>query len=162
MPQFYHVDARGNLRPEMVLTGLPVTSAKFEGDARAINDLFPHGLSYFGATVMLHMDQDLADAQIEQILETIRRQFQEKCGVNYPSRMASLFACETFDAADRFRANFQRQAASVWLVECADFFRGDMNYVSHEMTRNHDLAVSYWQGKNTAVPFWEYTAPTIR
>ena len=50
--------------------------------------------------MLLHVDYDSIDATIEQILETNRRQFKAKCGVDYPSRMSSLFACAGA-AADR-------------------------------------------------------------
>lgn len=164
MAVFYHVDFRGEIREGEVLSTMPVTSSKFPEDAVELNEMFPEGITYFGATMLLHVDYDSIDATIEQILETIRRQFKAKCGVDYPSRMSSLFACADLTSAKHFRANYKRETARIWQVEAEDFFRGDMNYIGKELTDNHNLAVHYWQGKTKAEsPFWEYLLrPSIK
>lgn len=156
MTRFYHVDFRGELKAGDLLTCLPVTSAKFPEDAAYLNEHFPEGLSYFGSSMVLHTDSDHPEARIEQILETIRRSFQEKCGVNYPSRLSCLFATDGFETARAFRTKWQRESGRIWIVECEDFFRGDMNLVCPSLIENHDLAVYYWQGRSTDNPFWEY------
>jgi hypothetical protein len=157
MAIFYHVDVRDEIQPGETLTAMPVTSSKYPEDASELNSLFPQGVSFFGASVMLHMDPNSPDATIEQILETIRRKFIEKCEVDYPSRMSSVFACDDLDSARQFRIDFQRQHGRIWEVECDDFFKGDMNFVCHDMLNNHDLAVHYWQGLQKGErPFWEY------
>src|SRR4051812_44387971 len=121
MALLFHVDCRGQLQAGDVLTTLPVTSAKFPEDAAYLKAHFPEGLSYFGAALMLHTDPDHPEAIIEQILETIRRRFVEKCGVNYPSRLCSLFATDSLDAARAFRRSHQREPAKIWLVEATEF-----------------------------------------
>ena len=157
MAVYYHVDVRDEIQPGEMLTAMPVTSSKYPEDAEELNRMFPQGVSYFGATIMLHMEHGCLDGVIEQILETIRRQFRDKCGVDYPSRMSSLFACGDLQSAHDFRDRFQRPHGRIWEVECSDVFRGDMNFVGHEMSKNHDLAVHYWQGQQRSdEPFWEY------
>lgn len=156
MAFFYHVDFRGEIREGDVLSTMPVTPSQFPDDADELNRMFPDGLSFFGAT-MLHMEFESIDETIEQILESVRRKFSDKCRVKFPSRMSSLFACDNFEAAKIFRDNHNRGTARIWRVEAADFFRGDMNYIGKEMTEDHDLAVHYWQGRaRTESPVWEF------
>lgn len=160
MGLFFHVDFRGHLRAGDVLNTLPVTSSKFPEDAAYLNEHFPEGLSFFGAALMLHTDPDHPEALIEQILETVRRMFVEKCRVNYPSRLSSLFATDSLDAARAFRTGYQRENATIWIVEAAEVFKGDMNIATPDLLADHDLAVRYWQGRpkagSTTDAFWEY------
>ena len=157
MAVFYHVDVRGEIQPGETLSAMPVTSSKLPAEAAKLNAMFPEGVSFFGATIMLHMDIACKDAIVEQILETIRRQFREKCNVDYPSRMSSLFACADIQSAQAFKNNFQREHGTIWEVECEDFFKGDMNYVCHDVVNDNNLAVYYWQGRQRGPePFWEY------
>jgi len=157
MAIFFHVDVRGEIKAGDMLTTMPVKSSSYPEDAVELNRMFPQGLSYFGATIMLHMGHEGSDTVIEQILETIRREFRQKCGVDYPSRMTSLFACRDLQSTRQFRDRFQRKDGRIWEVECDDYFKGDMDFVCHELTEDHNLAVYYWQSRQKSVkPFWEY------
>lgn len=157
MAVFYHVDVRGEIQQGETITTMPVTSSKYPEGAKEVNRMFPLGISYFGATIMLHMDPDCLDVAIEQILEMIRRQFRGKCDVDFPSRMSSLFACGDLQSARSFQKRFQRPDGRIWEVECNDFFRGDMSFICHDVASNRNLAVHYWQGRQRSdEPFWEY------
>jgi hypothetical protein len=160
MASFFHVDFRGGLRAGDVLQCLPVTSAAYPEEAAFLNEQFPEGLSFFGAALVLHSPPDHPEAVVEQILETVRRQFAEKCGVSYPSRLSSLFGTDSLQAARAFRTCYQRENAKIWLVEAADYFKGDMNFVNPGLISDHELAVRYWQGRpkngSPTSAFWEY------
>lgn len=58
MAIFIHLDVRGEIRPGETLTTIPVKSSTFTEDAVELYAWFPQGISFFGATVMLHMDPD--------------------------------------------------------------------------------------------------------
>lgn len=155
MADFFHVDSRGELKAGDLIVTRPVTSKTHPDDAKELNAWFPSGLSYFGAARILHTNVNDPSAIIEQILETIRRTFKDTCGVDYPSRLSSLFALDTLDAALLFRSECQRRNATIWRVRCDEYFRGDMKWIGDNIVKDHNDAVYYWQRKPTIDPFWE-------
>lgn len=169
MPTFYTVDRSGALFPGLVIRNTPPSysylhpvnqnlEASFEVEA-VLNKYFSNGLSVHGRQYGLQpypfFQGGLPFNQaIEVVAELVRRLTAPDC----PSRMQSMFACETLADAQAFRSEMKVPYARIFEVDAGEFFRADMRllHLGAAFGSTINLMQKYWQGVASADPLWEF------
>ena len=158
MPIFYHVDRGSNLIEGQVLNLIHPT-IQHPPEIPDLPDfgkkIFPDGISRHGDQYFYSASRtDEKEPGIEVLLEYYRRAYFP----NKPSRFQSWFGVESLDDACHFQTNFCKGEGVIWQVETDDYFKADMNILSHQTVLVFSyLANVYWSGQAAPhiSPFWE-------
>lgn len=172
MPRFYTVDRVGVLVAGSVVCNTPRSysyahpvNSNLETSHEVevlLNSYFPgeisvHGRQYgFQPYPLLQGGMPFSHA-IEMVAELVRRLIAP----DVPSRMQSMFACETLADAQAFKAKMGVPHARIFEVDANDFFRADMQLLNlgAAFGSTINLMQKYWQGVASANPFWELLLP---
>jgi hypothetical protein len=163
MQRFFHVDREWTkLRPGFNLILKPFRSGDRAEDVAYLNEVYPNGVSRFGATFLSGLVPPHLQVLVERelICEHIRSQsYPER-----PSRFASVFACENEADARSLMANFKSPDAVIWEVECHLSFACDMHLLQvASLDEMPDSAHRYWRGEVSKTPFMEHLlTPPVR
>lgn len=173
MPTFYTIDRSGALVPGLVIRNTPasysyahpVINPGLEAASEiesVLNTYFSNGLSVHGRQYGLQpypfVQGGLPSTQIiELAAELVRRLYAP----DRPSRMQSMFACETLADAQAFRSERGVPHARIFEIDASEFFRADMRllHLGAAFGSTINLMQKYWQGVASAVPFWEFLLP---
>lgn len=173
MPTFYTLDRSGVLVPGLVIRNTPpsysyahpVINQSLEDSSEiesVLNAYFSNGLSVHGRQYSLQSYPFVQGAlpfsqTIELVAELVRRLESPSC----PSRMQSMFACETLTEAQAFRLEMRVPHGRIFEVDTSEFFRADMRFLNLGATFGStiNLMQKYWRGVASANPFWEFLLP---
>lgn len=167
--KLYTLDRLGTLSPGICIdfldTHCPFPELQDHVASRFWTQVSRHGNNYFfNFNINLNNSNEKASVFIEMLLEERRRSsYPDK-----PSRLRSLFACESIKAAAWFRGSSKVPLSTpIFEVHPSDrCHRADMrllnvNCTPPELSHRLDL---YWQGETKQLhdgyePFWEVLVP---
>lgn len=127
-----------------------------------LNELYPNGISKHGIQYLSEKfdfpkfngkDYVPNIAMIELTFELMRKiKFPDK-----PSRFSSVFGCETYEIAKKFKNDYRNGKGNIYKVIAENFIKLDMNYLflGPSIIGNLIIAEKYWCGIPTSNPFWE-------
>lgn len=153
-------DPWDNIRPYTAATDL-YSSGDLQ---RHVLSLFPDGLSHHGWAYMKAIHTRMQGPNLlidysyllEMNIEYVRKAYYP----NAPSRMQSVFACETIDAAREFRKLCGPLCAekNIYAIESNNALRADMKLLllGKRNAAGSFLAHKYWKGGSGTEPFWEF------
>lgn len=144
-----------------------------------INKSFERGLTYHGIEYLINERRKILKTislkenesrnkkhiieDVELIIELIFEYVRQSNYNNKPSRFQSIFAAEHLKEAKDFRYLYRKSEGDIWLIECENYFKADMNIVTDPLY-NTSLILSYltheyWLGHphpKYSKPSWEY------
>jgi len=134
-----------------------------ENDAKTkLNELYPNGLSKHGIQYLSEkFDFPKSNGKdyvpnmpmIELTFELVRKiKFPDT-----PSRFISVFGCESYEMAKKFRTEYRNNQGKIYKVLAEKWNKLDMGflYVGPSILGNQIMAEKYWSGKPSINPFWE-------
>lgn len=134
-----------------------------ENEAKSkLKELYPNGISKHGIQYLSEKFDFLKSngkdyvphmSMIELTFEFVRKtKFPDK-----PSRFTSVFGCESYEMAKKFRKEYRYDQGKIYKVLAEKCTRLDMRFLSIGLSilGTQIMAEKYWSGKSSKKPFWE-------
>lgn len=127
-----------------------------------LKELYPNGISKHGIQYLSEkFDFSKSNGKdyvsnmpmIELTFELVRKiKFPNK-----PSRFTSVFGCESYEMAEKFRQEYRNNQGKIYKVLAERWNRLDMKflYVGPSILGNQIMAEKYWSEEPSSNPFWE-------